>query len=261
MGAVLGALLIGAEALIVLVSLSAILANLFVVKQITLFGLEVTASDAYVIAGMLSLNLLQEYGGKALARKAIWISLGASLLYLIVSQLHLLLVPSAGDFAHQHFTVLMSPMPRIILASVVVYFIAQRFDYLLYGGLKRLFSGNHLVIRNLISLLTSQALDTVLFSFAGLYGLVASIWDVILFSYFIKCLVIVSAVPFIALSRKLLKRSGRDLVFYGASQDLFDRSNTSIQPLRLRRGFVAQAPKGYGGHGRMKGNDETVRPE
>ena len=46
---VLGALRLGKNALLSLLALQAILANLFVVKQISLFGFAVTCSDVFAI--------------------------------------------------------------------------------------------------------------------------------------------------------------------------------------------------------------------
>ena len=53
------AIRLGKMALGVYVALSGVLANLFVVKQIELFGLHATASDVFAVGGILGLNLLQ----------------------------------------------------------------------------------------------------------------------------------------------------------------------------------------------------------
>jgi len=44
-------------------------ANLFVMKQVVLFGFHVTCSDVFAIGSILSLNLLQEYFGPKEAKK------------------------------------------------------------------------------------------------------------------------------------------------------------------------------------------------
>ena len=120
MSTVLGALLLGEQALVALVALCGILANVFVVKQVTLFGLEVTASDVYMIGAVCGLNLLQEFYGRQSAKRTIKVSFMLMFFYLILSQLHLLFLPSPFDTAHIHFVALFTPMTRIIIASVVV---------------------------------------------------------------------------------------------------------------------------------------------
>ena len=205
LGSTLFALWMGKEALIAFVGLTGILANLFVLKQIQLFGLNVTASDAYIIAGIVGLNLLQEYHGKQSARKAIAVSFALSIFYVGIAQLHLLFTPSPFDSGHTHYQALLSPMPRIIAASVVTYFLAQLLDYRLFGILKKMFRGKNLALRNGVSLMITQLFDTALFSFAGLYGLVASVTHVMIFSYGMKMIVIMLAAPFVVFSRRLIR--------------------------------------------------------
>ena len=60
----LGALYIGKNALIVLVAMQSVLANLFVIKQMTFLGFNVTCADVFAVGTILTLNLLQEYYGE-----------------------------------------------------------------------------------------------------------------------------------------------------------------------------------------------------
>jgi uncharacterized integral membrane protein (TIGR00697 family) len=199
----LAALRMGKEALVAFICLQAVLANLFVVKQITLFGFTATGSDAFTIGTVLGLNLLQEYYGAEIAQKSIWISFGSLVFYGIVSQIHIGYVPHLCDDMQPHFVALLNNMPRIVIASFVVYFIAQQLDYALYGALKRMYNDKHLVLRNYCSVLVVQLVDTVLFSFFGLYGILDNIGSIIAVSYTIKVVAIVISTPFLALSRKL----------------------------------------------------------
>ena len=64
---VMGALRLGKAALIALSAVQAVLANLFVVKQIDLFGFSITCSDVFAVGGILSINLIQEFFGKEAA--------------------------------------------------------------------------------------------------------------------------------------------------------------------------------------------------
>jgi len=197
----LSALYLGKEALIALISVFAVLMNLFVIKQITLFGLTVTATDAFAVGVTLGLNLLQEYYGKEITQKAIWISFFTSLVVIAMGFIHLTYIPAPTDFSNVHFQAILGFMPRIIIASLVTYFIVMQIDAFLYGHLKALFSDRFLIMRNYTSILTSQFIDTVLFSFLGLYGIVSSVGSIIAVSYTIKIIVILIATPFVALSK------------------------------------------------------------
>jgi uncharacterized integral membrane protein (TIGR00697 family) len=201
----LGSLALGQGALIAFVCSCCILANLFVVKQITLFGLTATCADAFTVGATIGLNLLQEYFGKTIAKKTIWINFFLLIFYAIVSQIHLVYIPHAADTMHLHFMPLLSLMPRIVIASFSVYLIAQMADYYLYGFLKKTFHEKYIVFRNYASIALCQLLDTILFSFLGLYGIIDNIWEVIIISYAIKIISIIIATPFIGFSRKIYR--------------------------------------------------------
>jgi len=202
-GCALGALTLGKEALISFIALLAILSNLFVTKQIMLFGFQATPTDALTIGLVLSLNLLQEYYGKEITKKAIGISFILSMAYTLLSQIHLLYLPSMHDTMHHHALELLGLMPRIVCASLFTYFIVQRIDCLLYEALKNRFKGRYLIARNYSSLIISQLLDTILFSFLGLYGTLDAIIPVMCISYCIKLIVIAGATPFLWFSKKI----------------------------------------------------------
>jgi uncharacterized integral membrane protein (TIGR00697 family) len=199
----LGALYLGQAALVAFVCLQCVLANLFVIKQITLFSFTATCSDAFTIGSVLGLNLLQEYYGREITRKTIWINFFLLVFYAVVSQIHLAYIPNAGDIMHQYFVPILGFMPRIVIASFTVYLISQFADYALYGFLKRTIKDRLLIIRNYASIVVTQLLDTVLFTFLGLYGIIDNLWEVVLISYSIKLLAIVVATPFVGFSKKI----------------------------------------------------------
>lgn len=181
---------LGSAALTAWVVMQAVVANLFVLKQVILFGFEVTASDAFIIGSLLGLNLLQEFFGQKEAKKATWACFFFLFFFAIVSQIHLLYEPSEHDFAHRSFDVLFSPSPRLFLASILSFLFVQQFDILFFAFLKKKAAGMGFASRAALSLVLSQLLDTVFFSFVGLYGLVASLVDVMIMSFVIKIIAI-----------------------------------------------------------------------
>lgn len=193
---------LGRSALMAYISLSAVLANLFVVKQMTLFGLEVTCSDSFAVCGIIGLNILQDLYGKETARQSIRISLFALIFFVVMAQIHLFYIPNAFDQVHSSYAMVLGQTPRIVVASLTVYYIVQRIDVLFFAFLKK--GIGSLGTRLLISLLVNQALDTVLFSFLGLYGLVASIVDIMVMSYAVKCMIIISSSYIAALLKRLV---------------------------------------------------------
>ena len=196
---------VGFPALMGTVALCGVLANLFVVKQVALFGLHVTCSDVYAIGGIMGLNLIQELYGKERAKETSIAALLVLVCFACMAEMHLLYQPSYYDQTHSSYVAILSSSPRIIAASCFVYFLVQRLDIIWFGLLRRFLSS--LSLRLLFSLLVSQAVDTVLFSFLGLYGLVSSILDIIIMSFAIKCAVIACSAPLAA----FLKRFSREM--------------------------------------------------
>jgi len=191
-GFALWALKLGKGALTAWVAIQALIANLFVLKQITLFGFEVTASDAFAIGSLLGLNFLQEYFSQDDARKATGICFFFLSFFVIVSQLHLFYEPSLHDTSQSAFSAILSASPRLVAASMGVFFAVQQFDIRFFAFLKKSLPHVSFAYRAAITLVVSQFLDTFLFSFAGLYGIVASVVDIILVSFAIKLIVIFS---------------------------------------------------------------------
>ncbi len=194
---------LGKQFLIAFLALLAILMNLFVLKQITLFGLDITCSDALAVGYLLGLNLIQEFFGRPQALKMIWIGFTTSLIFLLLSHIHLLYLPSTHDTAHIHYKTLLTPQLRLVSASITSFFIIQFLDLRLFAYLRTRFKQKAFPLRSAITLLASETLDTLLFSTLGLAGMVASLSSIILFSLLAKTVVIILSLPFLNLARKI----------------------------------------------------------
>lgn len=188
----------GVALIISLISIQAVLANIFVLKQTELFGLSVTCSDVFAVGGVIGLNLLQEYHGKKWANQAILASFFCLVFFALMSEMHLLYQPHSLDQTQSAFETIFSSSFRISLSSLVVFFGMQKLDVFLFGRFQRKFQHRYLPLRVVLSLLITQGLDTVLFSFIGLYGVVASIKDVIILSLLIKGVIILCSGSIIA---------------------------------------------------------------
>lgn len=203
----LGALALGKAALVTFVVVQCLLANFFVIKQITLCGFNATCSDVYTIGATIGLNLLQEYFGRSITKKTITINFWILLFYTIVSQLHLAYTPSGFDETQIHYSALLTIAPRILVASFSVFLFVQLIDYQLYGFLRRYFHNRFLLVRNYASLIICQGIDTVLFSIFGLYGVLDNITEIITVSYTIKLASIIIATPIVLAARAIYQKT------------------------------------------------------
>ncbi|KKQ49546.1 MAG: hypothetical protein US69_C0004G0030 [candidate division TM6 bacterium GW2011_GWF2_38_10] len=200
------ALWLGELALGALLCLLGVLSNVFVAKQIMLFGWAVTCSDVYAVGCIFCLNLIQEFFGRVQARRVIITSFFCLAVFLFMSQMHLVYVPNQFDVTHAHYAMIFGIMPRITLASLMSYVSVQYFDTFVFSLLSGWFCGRFFGLRMVISLIVSQLLDTVLFSVMGLYGIVASIGHVIIVSLAIKLIIIFCSAPLICFVKSLYAR-------------------------------------------------------
>lgn len=191
---------LGKMAVFSFIIVQSILANLFVIKQMELCGFTVTCSDVYAVGSIIALNVLQEDYEKIDAQRAVGLSFFFLLFFAAGSFIHLLYVPSAGDTAHLAYARILESTPRIVVASIVTTFIVQLIDVQFFAFLKEKFTKTSFAIRASVSVTVAQILDTALFTFLGLYGLVDSPWDVFWVSLVLK--LIISAVLLITSSEK-----------------------------------------------------------
>jgi uncharacterized PurR-regulated membrane protein YhhQ (DUF165 family) len=90
---------------------------------------------------------------------------------------------------------------------VFVFYLVQKADIRFFGWLNTFYEGKKLPWRIGISLLLSQFLDTVLFSFFGLYGIVDSIGSIILVSLAVKYAIISCSSALVVFSKRFAKEA------------------------------------------------------
>lgn len=192
-----------------------ITANIEVLILVNAFGMEQTLGNVMFASSFLVTDILSEIASKKEATKAVHLGIFISVAFILVSQLWLQFTPSPNDFAMPSIRTIFSNTPRIMISSLLVYAICQRFDVWAYhkwwafttkkcGDSKRF-----LWVRNNGSTLISQLLNTVLFTlgaFGGLYTTDTLIY-LILSSYLIFLVTSLLDTPFIYLARKIKPRN------------------------------------------------------
>lgn len=181
---------LGKMALTAFIALVWILANFLVQKEVILFGSEVITSDGLTIGLNSGLLLLSYYYGNKIAQQAIKISCFLILFFLVISQIHILYIPSEHDISNLHYVALFSGLPRVLCTSLFVSSISANLNLILYGFFSRVLSFLPLAIVRTVSLIVSQSIDTVMFAFLALYGTVSSTTSIIIFSICVKLIAI-----------------------------------------------------------------------
>ncbi len=197
---------LGREALVTFTVVQMVLANLFVIKQTMLFGLNATSADAFAVGSLLGFNLIQEFFDRELAKKTIitmFVLLG---FYAIMARSHLVYIPSEVDASHRYFVPILSVVPWLVVASMVVHMIAQIIDFVIYGALQKILR-RWIIVRNYIALICSQLADTILFTiFLWMLGIITNFWHIVIISFIIKFAITLISTPLIVL---LAQRYGR----------------------------------------------------
>ena len=170
-----------------------VLANIEVLLVINAFGMEQTLGNVMFASTYLITDILSENEGKEYASKAVKLGIFTSVIMFLFTQYWLLYTPADSDWAAEHIRTIFSTTPRLVLASFLGYVISQRFDVWLYHRIwtfteKK--SGSktaYLWLRNNAATLTSQLINTVIFTtaaFAGWYDIQTCI-SIMLSSYII----------------------------------------------------------------------------
>ena len=204
----------GRTGLYVFSAIATILANIEVMILVDAFGMEMTLGNILFASTFLVTDILSELYGKKSAQKAVNLGIAGSVFFLLVSQSWLLYLPSASDWAMPSMRALFTNTPRLLLASLLVYALAQTFDVWLYprwwAFTTQRFgdSDRFLWVRNNGSTLVSQLLNTLLYSifaFAGVYPLNTLI-SIVLSSYIIFVFTSLADTPVIYAARHLKRR-------------------------------------------------------
>tara|TARA_A100001015_G_C15016392_1_gene725737 strand:+ start:1131 stop:1808 length:678 start_codon:yes stop_codon:yes gene_type:complete len=166
-----------------------VLANLTIAKQIMLFGFEVTTADVYSVAYFVGMNSYHERYGLKSAYKLVRLSLSITVIVPILLCVHTVYIPSTHDEYQSVFVKLFTLVPWISLVSFGSFAISQFFERRLfaYFATRRSFVYE---TRSFLSASISQVLDTALFTYIALGGLVHKPMDVFIVSYSIKLLIL-----------------------------------------------------------------------
>ncbi|MCB2201099.1 queuosine precursor transporter [bacterium] len=195
----------GKAALYGVIGVYIVLANVFVAKQITLFGLAATGGNALYGALFLATDLISEYWGKREARKAVWFGWACAFAFLIATQVFLLFKPSGDDFVDPAMRTLFDLTPRIVIGSLIAYIVSQSHDVFAFHFWKQRTNGKHLWLRNNASTVISQLIDSLLFSLIAFFGVfpLGVVIQIAISTYLLKVLVAVLDTPFMYLSRRI----------------------------------------------------------
>ena len=178
-GTVLLYRLFGKAGLQVAIATAIILANLQGPKLTIIFGMQTSLGVIFYSSIFFATDVLSENYGRAEANKAVRMGFAVSVIVLIMLSLALLYLPSdRPDTAvfsaniHDAFSTIVNFTPRFVFGSLLAYYVSQSFDVWAFHKIKQITGERWLWLRNNLSTMSSQALDTVIYSLVAWWGIV-----------------------------------------------------------------------------------------
>jgi hypothetical protein len=189
-----------------------VLANLLAVKTIA-FGPFIAPAAVLVYASTFLLtDMLSELFGEEKARLAVWTGFVANILMLVsvLIALRWSASPLMDPGLASSFDAVFGFAPRVIAASMIAYLASQHHDVWAYAFWRKKTGGRHMWLRNNVSTISSQGIDTLIFITLAFYGLVPNsvLLQMIVGQYVIKILIAILDTPFIYLALAAARRAG-----------------------------------------------------
>jgi uncharacterized integral membrane protein (TIGR00697 family) len=207
----------GKNGLYAWIGMAIIIANIQVMKTISVFGLVTALGNIIYGTTFLATDILSENHGKKAARKGVLIGFYILIAVTAIMQISLLFVPHESDAMSPALEQIFGLLPRIAVASLTAYLISQLHDVWAFNFWKRIFKGKYLWFRNNLSTMVSQLMDNIVFTliaFVGFFGIFGwnqvfswdIIWQIFITSYVMKLIVAVCDTPFLYLARAIKKK-------------------------------------------------------
>ena len=174
-----------------------VMSNLFGGKIISVLGFTVAGAIITYPLTFLSTDIIGEIWSKQEANDCVKIGIIVQLIFLALGYLSLAIPPQeASKSLQQSLTVVLNQGLRMTLASLGAFSVSKFLDVFLFHKLKESCNGKKKWLRNNLSTMTSQLVDTLIFITIAFYGVVDNLPAMVLGQYVIKLLLALGDTPF-----------------------------------------------------------------
>ena len=178
-----------------------VMANFLATKQVVVGPLTLTLGLLAFPFMFLVTDTVNEVWGKDAAKDVVRNGFITMIIAVIITQVAVYLPPAphfAGE-GQEAFAMIFGMVPRITAASLVAYLLSQYHDIWAFAFWRRVTDGKHLWLRNNLSTITSQLLDSVAFIGVGFLGTVPMevFWSMILGQWVVKIMIALAETPFV----------------------------------------------------------------
>lgn len=180
---------------------SLLIANVLSAKIVSFWGMVIPAAIVAYPLTFLMTDLIGEIWGKEQANKAVKLGFICQIASLIMIGLAILLPVAPFADNQAEFKSIMGQSFRVVAASLVAYYCSQSWDVWIFHKIRSM-STKHKWIRNNVSTMTSQMIDTAIFITIAFIGVVPNIWTMIISQYVIKVIyAALDTIPFYLLTK------------------------------------------------------------
>ncbi len=144
--------------------------NLLGGKVTTIFGISVSVGIFMVPLTFLITDIVEEVYGKKKASHFVIIGVISLTMILLYTLLFVWLAPNERYAYNVEYTTIFGLSIRMIIASIIAFFLSQLHDVWAFGFWKKKTKGKMLWLRNNLSTIVSQAIDTFVFMMIAFWG-------------------------------------------------------------------------------------------
>ena len=197
-----------------LIVMDIILCNIQVIKQINMFGLSATLGNLLYASIFFATDLLNEVYGRKEAQRAVVFGFIFLVLSMVVMQIALMFKPNESDFIQPALVQIFSFFPRIVIASLIAYLISQFHDVWAFNFWKKLTNKKYLWLRNNLSTMVSQLIDSLIFCVIAFWGKFPTnvFIEIVLTTYIFKWIIAAADTPFLYWAIRTRKKEVGDLM-------------------------------------------------
>jgi uncharacterized integral membrane protein (TIGR00697 family) len=176
-----------------------VISNVIAIKTVA-FGKLIgpAAVICYAVTFVLS-DTLAEVWGKERTKYVVRIGFLGSIISALFIQLAIAMPGAPFWQLQREYELILGANARIVFASMLAYLVSQHHDIWAFHFWKDKTKGKHLWIRNNLSTMVSQMLDTVIFIVIGFYGTGVPLISLIMGQYIIKLIIAACDTPFVYL--------------------------------------------------------------
>lgn len=173
--------------------------NVMAIKMTSIGSISFPAGVYVFPISFLVTDVINEVWGKKEAGFTVKLGFAASIVFTLLTMLAVWL-PAAGFWTMQsEYAMVLATVPRITIAGLTAFVFSQNTDLWIFDSLKALHKGKHLWIRNNVSTMAAQLVDSLIFIVIAFYGTmpVEALFAMVFSQWAIKLVLAALDTPFV----------------------------------------------------------------